>query len=410
MAPRCSSLLSLLLSVAACGGPNTDAEPESRAAPEPAKNQEANEATPPPSENDAPKAAAPAGPHEKATVPTKRKAPTKEEIAKTVEGAKTFQAKLDAGRKAVKTGAYDEAFVAFSAARALRPHDPRVLGESGFASYKAGKLTQARRWTLEAIERTYEPKRLGALHYNMGLIAEAEGDKWTAAQHYRRSLAFRENATVQERLAGLGEFVPPKGPDTLDAYCKQLATEAGCDEHADLIDDPELEYWCGCSVEEHLKSTTPDASITEAAILLVGQEEAGTNIETESLLAVKTRSGGWRTAHREINSWMREFCDSDTDVGQVTSIEFKDVGPGPGDELLAGYEHLLVDLPGLDIDEETDQIDTTRVGRILCSAVGNGKPDDDGHRTQDHPRQGQGPDTRGQGGQDTRRELARPGR
>ena len=351
------------LALSACGDPAPAASP----APAPASEPGAEEAKPEAEASAEPK---PAKAHVAGTIPHKRPKPTSKEVEASRARAKTFPAKLNAGRKAVKAGDFEAAFAAFADARELRPHDASVLGESGFAALKAGKLAEAKRWTEAAIDRAHKPGRLGALYYNLGLIAEAGGDPRAAKQHYARSLSLRPNATVEGKLAALGEVAAPRGAQELDAYCEQRAAEQECMSEAESEAMAEEsggleEYWCGCSIIKHIKAEPHDGPILEAAIVLIGVEEKPYMIETRSVLAIKTTDGGWQEAHAVLNSWMREFVDSETDEGKIASVEFRDITPAPGLELLAHYDRYHNDPPDLDT-EQTDMVDTTERGTVLC--------------------------------------------
>ena len=310
-------------------------------------------------------------PHEVGRIPHARPKPNQEQIDAAKTRATGFQGHLDAGRKASKAKNFDEAFTQLTKARELRPHDPSVLGELGYASYKAGKLDDAQRWTEDAISRTENPRKLGALFYNLGLIAEARGDGASAKLHYETSLGHRDNATVESKLEALSDLTPPKGHDTLEAYCALELRRLECEPEGEIAEDApepeelEGEHWCGCEVKERIESTTPDGSIREAAIVNVGWEDVGYVIEIESVLLVRTAEGGWQEAHSVLNSWMKEFCDSDTDEGAIASIEFRDVSPAPGHELVATWRHYFNDMPELDSEQNT-QVDTNDHGTVLC--------------------------------------------
>ncbi len=353
----------------ACGDPAPAAPPASASASAsaPASKPGADEAK---AEAEASAKPKPAKAHVAGTIPHKRPKPTSEEVDAALARAKIFPAKLNAGRKAVKAGDFDAAFAAFADARELRPHDASVLGESGFAALKAGKLDEARRWTEAAIGRAHKPRRLGALFYNLGLIAEAGGDPAAAKQHYERSLSLRPNGTVRGKLAALTEVAAPSGAQDLGAYCEKRAAEEECMSEAESEAMAEEsggleEYWCGCAITEHIKAEPHDGPILEAAILLIGVEEKPYMIESRSVLAIKTREGGWQEVHAVLNSWMKEFIDSETDDGQIASVEFRDITSAPGLELIAHYDRYHNDPPDLDT-EETDMVDTNERGTVLC--------------------------------------------
>ena len=363
------------LALSACGdpapavssGPGPGPGPGPAAAEASQPGPAADESTPEAEASADPK---PAKAHVAGTIPHRRPKPTSKEVDAALARAKRFPAKLNAGRKAVKAGDFDAAFAAFADARELRPHDASVLGESGFAALKAGKLGEARRWTEAAIDRAHKPGRLGALYYNLGLIAEAGGDPGAAKQHYARSLSLRPNATVEKKLAALAEVAEPRGAQELGAYCERRAAEQECLSEAESEAMAEEsggleEYWCGCAITKHIKAEAHEGPILEAAILLIGVEEEPYMIETRSVLAIKTREGGWQEAHGVLNSWMKEFVDGETDAGQIASVEFRDITAAPGLELIASYDRYHNVPPDLD-SEQTDMVDTNERGTVLC--------------------------------------------
>ena len=49
----------------------------------------------------------------------------------------------------------------------------------------------------------------------------------------------------------------------------------------------------------------------------------------------------------------------------MTTLEFRDVSPAPGHELVATWRHYFQDMPAMDTDENT-QVDTNDSGTVLC--------------------------------------------
>lgn len=84
-------------------------------------------------------------------------------------------------------------------------------GEDCYAHLRVGLWGIAEASCLRGLAAAPEPGTRGAILYNLGRIAEAQGARAQALEHYRRSLAARPgNATVKQRLAKLerGEARP----------------------------------------------------------------------------------------------------------------------------------------------------------------------------------------------------------
>lgn len=164
----------------------------------------------------------------------------------TPEQAKTLRrllrAHLDEGRKAAKKGDYPGAIVSLGLAREIEPSDPTVLGELGWAAFKAGNLSLAQVSTIQATVHSQEPKQLGALYYNLGRIHEDKTDLLAAVAAYQTSLAYRDNEVVAARLADVKARSPVEHPQIeapgTDAPASGEADEREADEsEADESED-----------------------------------------------------------------------------------------------------------------------------------------------------------------------------
>jgi hypothetical protein len=83
-------------------------------------------------------------------------------------------------------------------------HGGRDWGNRCFEHLRADALDAAEAACARGVAMATEPAVLGALHYNVGRIAEARGDTAAAIASYERSLAARPgNRTVTERLDAL---------------------------------------------------------------------------------------------------------------------------------------------------------------------------------------------------------------
>lgn len=116
-------------------------------------------------------------------------------------------------RRAPETLETDECHALHDAERAAaaRPGDEaapersaHALGEDCYARLGVGLWRSAEASCLQGLATATEPGTRGAILYNLGRIAEAQGALPQAMEHYRDSLAARpKNATVEGRLAKL---------------------------------------------------------------------------------------------------------------------------------------------------------------------------------------------------------------
>lgn len=114
---------------------------------------------------------------------------------------KRLLALLNEGRAATKKGDYQTGMAKYREALEIDASDVAVLGELGWAAYKAGDLELAHRTTVQALKFVNEDKQRGMLLYNLGRIAEDREQISDAVDHYRASLAVRPgNEPTQQRL------------------------------------------------------------------------------------------------------------------------------------------------------------------------------------------------------------------
>jgi tetratricopeptide (TPR) repeat protein len=153
------------------------------------------------------------------------------------ESVASYRALLRDGRLKVQAAEYGAGIALFERALALRPGDPRLLVDLGWAAFLKGDLELAARATQQGLAGVRGEKAEGSALYNLGRIAEQRGDKDGAARWYRESLAVRPNAVVEKRLGALGvaaadvkeatakspELGPLEGPlASLAAVCDAL--------------------------------------------------------------------------------------------------------------------------------------------------------------------------------------------
>jgi tetratricopeptide (TPR) repeat protein len=132
-------------------------------------------------------------------------APRKDSASLDAKGRAAYLAAMKRGRAAAQKHDDATAIAAFQSAIGVAPDDASALSELGLAALHANNLPLAEKCTQRAVELADKPAtRAGAL-YNLGLIAEAKGDKAAAADAYRRSLAERPNTTVESHLVKVDE-------------------------------------------------------------------------------------------------------------------------------------------------------------------------------------------------------------
>jgi tetratricopeptide (TPR) repeat protein len=265
-------------------------------------------------------------------------APPTPSPAQAKAAAARFKAAVKAGRAASKAGNQGEAIKQLRAAAKLDPSNATVLAELGWVLFKAGDLDLAERTSRRALVLTDAPKVQGMLYYNLGRITEARGQALTR-EHYRRSLALRDNATVRKRLAALGEVPATKG--ALDTACASAKASFGCGDD-DLactcvvertIDAPQARSG-GEVVEDAAGTQTVNTDVLlRAAVLKVDGD--GNGVLSAQLLAVETGGGGWQLVGILSHEWTPGVSYIHY-TGTLRSIEFS------GAHADFGYGQVLV--------------------------------------------------------------------
>ncbi len=181
-----------------------------------------------------------------AVTPAPSKPPPADPAA-IAKARKLYLARLNEGRRLTKAGQFPEAIAVYLQALDVDPSDVALLGELGWAAFKGNDLPGARHATTHGLRFARTDKQRGMLNYNLGRIAEAEGDQTRAAELYQESLRARDNATVRKRLATLtapppttaasgGLPVLAEGLPTLEQACASLI-RTECDEWLLYEDD-----------------------------------------------------------------------------------------------------------------------------------------------------------------------------
>ncbi|GEM_PF-3129413 len=171
---------------------------------------------------------------------------------------------LNEGRALTKKGEYDKGITKYREALTIDASDISVLGELGWAAYKAGDLKLAHQTTFGALKFAREDRQRGMLLYNLGRVEEDRGDKAAAIESYTASLAARPNKTVQARLAKLSSSATP-APAASDS-CGPLAVlardlpdlAAACKQLSTLCEDFQMEEGEPCSCEPTLVAAPTD--------------------------------------------------------------------------------------------------------------------------------------------------------
>lgn len=248
------------------------------------------------------------------------------------------RALLAEGRRLEQAGDHAGAIERYERALAIAPGDATLLGELGWALFRANRLDEALETTRDALERAETEQQEGSLLYNLGRIAEARGRANEALELYRRSLAARPNEVVRARIVALGGEAPGAGEvpveawvtssvvegepvATLDAVCDALAPgwrERTEDDEGDLC-EPELS-----------QAVTGARGILEAGIVTL--ESAGpTDLARHHLVARTAR--GWFVVAEAGTDYYGPSSMNGGESSQALAI--RDVIPGGPLELVA---------------------------------------------------------------------------
>lgn len=117
------------------------------------------------------------------------------------ERRKTFWAAIRGGRQATAAGKLDAAVVAYDTALTVAPEHPRALSGRGYAHLLAGDLAAATTDLERALEMNPSREIKGAVHFNLGLVAEKRGDQDEATRHFQLSNHIRPSKAAAKKLA-----------------------------------------------------------------------------------------------------------------------------------------------------------------------------------------------------------------
>lgn len=127
-------------------------------------------------------------------------APADEVATPTSEDPKRL---LEEGRKLTRDKSYPSAIEAFDKAIALDPKLARAWSGRGYAKLLAGDLDAAKADLDHALTLDQSKKLVAAVHFNLGEIAEKQGDKGLAKEHYQKAYDQIPTDAAKKRLEAL---------------------------------------------------------------------------------------------------------------------------------------------------------------------------------------------------------------
>jgi tetratricopeptide (TPR) repeat protein len=195
--------------------------------------------------------------------------------------------------------------------------------------FQQKRLGPAAAHTSRALLLEPEGRRKGALLYNLGRIAEDQGEPDKAADHYRRSLAVRPgNGEARKRLDALTANAKPRAKAPLDAMCEAATDDWNCTKG----DAPEGSE-CTCKVERVIEPDKNSPFLRAALLSVWGHPDIGGVHDGTLHLAVETESGGWQHLSMIANS-LSPGVAYIHNHGEVTAMRYEDAIPGGPQELV----------------------------------------------------------------------------
>jgi len=248
------------------------------------------------------------------------------------------RALLAEGRRLAQAGDHAGAIERYERALAIAPGDATLLGELGWALFRANRLDDAFEATRDALERAETEQQEGSILYNLGRIAEARGRANEALELYRRSIAARPNEVVRARIVALGGEAPGAGEVPVEAWVtspvvegEPVATlEAVCDALAPGWRE-RTEHDEGDLCEPRLSQAVTGArGILEAGIVTL--ESAGSADLARNHLVARTARGWFVVAEAGADY----YGPSSMNGGESSqALAIRDVIPGGPLELVA---------------------------------------------------------------------------
>lgn len=120
-----------------------------------------------------------------------------------VGGEPTEESRLDAGRRLTREKNYAAAIAAFDAALVADETLATAYSGRGHARQLAGDLDAAKLDFQAALTHDSKPAFQASVYFNLGQVAEKQGDVAAARSAYTRSIELRPNETVSAALAKL---------------------------------------------------------------------------------------------------------------------------------------------------------------------------------------------------------------
>jgi Ca-activated chloride channel family protein len=118
---------------------------------------------------------------------------------------------VERGTEAWDAQKFDEALTHYDAALKEKPADARVQYNRGLALHKLNRNDEAKQALQSALELDRSGELAGKIHYNLGNVAAAMGDKKLAVQEYRQALRKNpDDELARHNLEVLLKNLPPE--------------------------------------------------------------------------------------------------------------------------------------------------------------------------------------------------------
>lgn len=118
---------------------------------------------------------------------------------------------VELGTQAYEQQKFDEALIHYDAALREKPSDPRAHYNRGLALHKLNRNEEAKAAFMAAMELDRTGELAGKLHYNLGNVAAAMGEKKEAVKQYRAALKKNpDDQLARHNLEVLLKNLPPE--------------------------------------------------------------------------------------------------------------------------------------------------------------------------------------------------------
>ncbi len=139
------------------------------------------------------------------------------------------------GTRAFELGDYSTALTFFESARDAGQRGPAVHYNIGVAQYKLGQYQRSRH-TFELIAKQY-PKFLALSEYNLGLIADRQGNTDTARKHFQNAYDLSANDETLSALSATMLARTESAPEPSPGWFGAMGMRAGYDDNVALRDE-----------------------------------------------------------------------------------------------------------------------------------------------------------------------------